>query len=572
MKRLLIATATLTVLLLNACDNSVQPTQTRATSSPEDLAAHTQEFRKGVEKVTEGVYVAIGFGLANSIMLEGDDGLIIVDTMETLQEGKTVLKAFRKISDKPIKAIIYTHNHADHVFGSAAFANPGEVPVYAHETTQYYIDRVINVIRPIIMLRSARMFGSRLHGKDLENAGIGPHLGVKDGSVIHALRPSHTFSDKMSVNIAGIEMELIHAPGETNDQLFVWLPKKKVLLPGDNLYRTFPNLYTIRGTAYRDVSAWVDSIDKMRALKPAFVVPSHTRPLSGENEILSILTTYRDAIQFVHDQTVRGINLGMTPDQLVEFVQLPAHLGQSPFLQEFYGKVEWSVRAIFSGYLGWFDGNPSTLLPLSEKAEAQQMIKMAGGEKAMLNNAKEASEQQQYQWVLQITDYLLQLSPHHTEAKQLRINALVTLGQAQSNPNARHYYLTRALELETDFNPTLKAVPDIRFLHSIPVENIFKSMSVSLVAEKTLEMEKAVNFTFPDIDKHFSVTIRRGIAETQAYHQPNADIHITTESWVWKEIIAKIRNPLKAFAAGEITIDGSKLELISFLGLFEAQN
>ena len=136
------------------------------------LAEHTKEFKKEVIKVTEGVWVAVGYGLANSIMLEGDEGLVIVDTMETLEEAEAVKQAFRKISDKPIKAIIYTHNHADHVFGSSAFSEGNEVDVYAHDTTSFYIDRVVNVIRPIVSVRGARMFGSHLEGAALENAGI----------------------------------------------------------------------------------------------------------------------------------------------------------------------------------------------------------------------------------------------------------------------------------------------------------------------------------------------------------------------------------------------------------------
>lgn len=198
------------------------------------------------------------------------------------------------------------------------------------------------------------------------------------------------------------------------------------------------------------------------------------------------------------------------------------------------------------------------------------MVNMAGGEQAMLANAKAAAEKRQYQWVLQISDYLLQVNPDQPEAKQLRIDALVALGQAQSNPNARHYYLTQARELVEKFNPALSADPDVEFLRHIPVENIFKSMAVSLVAEKTLDLEQAVNFTFTDIDKNFSVAIRRGIAEMQPFHQPDAHIHITTESRIWKEVVAKVRSPLKAYAAGDISVDGSKLDLLSFLALFEA--
>ena len=123
-----------------------------------------------------------------------------------------------------------------------------------------------------------------------------------------------------------------------------------------NFYKSFPNLYAIRGTAYRDVTLWVKSLDKMRKLRAQYLVPHHTRPLKGAEKIYETLTNYRDAIQYVHDQTIRWMNKGLTPQAIVEKVKLPNHLAHRPYLREYYGTVQWSVRAIFNGYLGWFHG------------------------------------------------------------------------------------------------------------------------------------------------------------------------------------------------------------------------
>src|SRR5690606_12671130 len=147
------------------------------------------------------------------------------------------------------------------------------------------------------------------------HAGIGPGLDYHpEQMALH--RPTHTFEDALDLTIAGVDIRLIHAPGETPDQLVVWLPQQRVLIPADNVYQAFPNLYAIRGTAYRDVMQWVESIDIMRDLSPEYLVPCHTRPVYGAEAVMDVLTAYRDAIQFVHDQTVRGLNLGKTPDQL----------------------------------------------------------------------------------------------------------------------------------------------------------------------------------------------------------------------------------------------------------------
>jgi linear primary-alkylsulfatase len=569
MRRYVFGIMIFVVLVVTGCSSPQSKPHHVEAGSNITLKEHTKEFRKEVINVTDGVYVAVGFGVANSIMIEGDDGLIIVDTMTTSEEAETVLAEFRKISSKPVVAIIYTHNHADHILGATTFAKEGEnVDIYAHDTTAYYIDRIVNVIRPIISIRGARMFGKNLNEEAVENVGLGPYFGFKPGIKLETLRPTVTFKDTMETSIAGVKVELIHAPGETNDQIYIWLPEKRTLLPGDNFYKAFPNLYTIRGTCYRDVMQWAKSIDIIREKKPEYVVPSHSRPIKGEGRIFTIMTDYRDAIQYVHDQTIRGINQGLTPDEIVKTVQLPAHLSQSPWLQEFYGKVDWSVRSVFSGYLGWFDGNPTNLLPLPFDERARHYVSLGGGEEKMTSTAEKAFINGEYQWVLELTDHLLKVNKENTEAKELRVKALTALGEAQLNANARHYYLSSAVELRDGFQSKFGVAPTLRMIHSIPLESIFTSMAVNLDAEKTVAIQKKVNFSFPDTKEAYSVYVRNGVAEIHPWLQKNPDITVTIDSVVWKEIVAKVRNPLASYAAGEIDIEGSELDLVEFLRYF----
>jgi glyoxylase-like metal-dependent hydrolase (beta-lactamase superfamily II) len=269
-----------------ACERPVAEGEAIA---PVALAAHTAEFEKAVIEVTDGVHQAVGFGLANSILVEGDDCVFIVDVMASVETARAVKAEFDKITDKPIRALVYTHNHADHVFGGRGFVPEGDVDVYAHETTESYIDRVVSIIRPIISTRSERMFGNQLpaEGPDaFVNAGIGRFLEIgRGGDTLGLIRPNRSFADQLDIELCGVQVRLVHAPGETNDQLFVWLPEKRLLMPGDNVYKAFPNLYTIRGTLYRDVLEWVKSIDRMRDLRPEHLAPSHTRPVSGADRI-----------------------------------------------------------------------------------------------------------------------------------------------------------------------------------------------------------------------------------------------------------------------------------------------
>ena len=271
-------------------------------------------------------------------MVEGDGGNIIIDASDSVFEAEKIYSLFAEQNSNPIKAIIYTHNHGDHTFGTAFYLkNQKEKPqIIAHEDTDYYVQRIMGILNPIITQRSTRMFGTLLPKEDFINVGIGASLNVSKSPTGY-IKPDITFQDTLKTNIAGIDIELYHAPGETDDQLFVWLPNHKSLMPGDNIYKTFPNLYTIRGTTHRDVIGWINSIDHMQSFEPEFLFPSHTKPVVGKDKIKEVLMVYRDAIQYIHDQTIRLMNQGYYPDQIVEMVELPEDISNSPYLYEFYG-------------------------------------------------------------------------------------------------------------------------------------------------------------------------------------------------------------------------------------------
>lgn len=532
------------------------------------LIEHSEEFdHPQVIEVTKGIHVAIGFGLANSILIEGKSGNIIVDCMESNEAAQKVKTEFEKINNKPTKAIIYTHNHADHIFGAGVFAGNDNPEIYSHELTNYYIDRILNVVQPIVSSRSYKMFGVSLSEKDHFNCGIGPRLDANENTTRSLLRPTITFKDKLEIEIEGIKIQLAHVPGETNDQLYVWLPEKKVLLPGDNIYKAFPNLYTIRGTPYRDVKQWATSLDKMRYLQPDFLIPSHTQPVKGQQAIEKILRDYADAIRFVHDQTIRLMNKGYKPDEIAAIVKLPAHLAASPYLKEVYGRVDWSVKNIFNGYLGWFDGDVSTLLPLEEKDRAEKMIALVGGEKEMKNKIKNAFEEKEFQWVLELTNYLLELNPKDKTAINLRYESLIQLGEQQLNPNARNYFLSQAAELNGK-NINLNVKRTKAMVNAIPINAIFEALAVKTNPEKSEKYNKKAVFNFTDSNTQWTIHLRNGVTEIQPFAMENPDLKIKTTSSIWKEIASKIRNPKLEIARGNLKIEGGLKTFGEFMGMF----
>ncbi len=575
--RILKITAALLLMVAPGFAQEGAVNDTPATVVP-SLWQHTAEFEREVIEVTDGVWVAVGFALANSIMVEGDDGVVIIDVTESVEEAQEVWAAFQEITDKPIVALIYTHNHADHTFGGRGFVPEGDIPVYSHSSTNYYLDRFINILRPIIGVRSARMFGTFLpRGPEgMVNDGIGPFLGAggTNDTTVGIIRPNITFDDTLDVELAGIQFHLEHAPGETNDQIFIWLPEKRVLFPGDNIYRAFPNLYTIRGTPYRDVAAWSHSIDAMRALRPEYLVPSHTRPLSGEEEIAETLLIYRDAIQFVHDQTIRGMNRGLSPDELVETVVLPDHMRNHPFLLEHYGTVEWSVRNIFGGYLGWFGGDAAFLSPAPVLERAEGIVSLAGGVDQTMVALRAAASSGGHRWAAELATYVLVVDPGNEEARLIKANALRQLGYASVSPAGRNTYLTQALELEglvSTGEDSVSAAPNANIVEVFPIRSILASLPVALNPARAAGKDIVMGFRFTDTDESFTIHVRNSVADLQDGFPDEPDVAIAMTRKVWFEIITRQRSLPLAIATFELRVTTGVLtvpRLIEFLRLF----
>jgi alkyl sulfatase BDS1-like metallo-beta-lactamase superfamily hydrolase len=414
------------------------------------LSAQEQQFEQKVVKVTDKVFTAVGFHGANTSMIIGTDGVIIVDTLRGPGSAANAFKALRAFSDKPVKAIIYTHSHPDHIGGASAFVGDEMPEIYGSESfgSAEGVNKVVNRIKA---KRNVRQFGRKLPPHERTNRGVAP-AGVDDRDGGKGFLPPSVRVSRSGYKavIAGVELEFHFGPGETDDAMFIWLPKEKVLLAGDNFYSAFPNLYSIRGTAYRNVLNWSDSVARMAAFSPHYLVPGHTMPIREEAAAVAVLEDYSEAIRSVYDQTVKGINEGKSPDQIAHEVELPKHLKDKPYLIEFYGTVPHAVRAIYTGLLGWFDGNPTTLNPLEPRLKAQKVAELAGGTQKLTDQMVSALANKEYQWALALSDHLKWLDDGDRElARKIKIEALRALAVREYNAPNRNYYLSYANELES---------------------------------------------------------------------------------------------------------------------------
>ncbi|WP_414651894.1 alkyl sulfatase dimerization domain-containing protein [Gimesia maris] len=421
-------------------------------AATQKLTEQSKQFDEQVIQVAENVYTAVGFSVSNVSMIVGDDGVIIIDTGMMVGDANRIMAEFRKLTDKPVKAIIFTHSHGDHTGGSAAFIGNERPQIWAHKNFGSEAEPLVAGGVTFQRVRGARQAGFKLPPEQRINNGIAPVRYPRRGGQAFApgdaTRPTHFLEgERTIIKVAGVELELVSSPGETNDQLFVWDPTGKVLFAGDNFYRSFPNLYAIRGTPNRSVRLWAESLGKLADNDAAALVGGHTRPILGASKVKQVLKDYHDAVQFIHDKTVEGMNKGMTPDELVEYVQLPENLASKDYLQPFYGHPEWGVRSVFNGYLGWFDGNPTNLFRLSPKSEAERVAKLAGGTDKLLASAHDALAADDNQWAAQLADHLLAIEPGNPTAMQIKADALTRLARNMVNATARNYYLSVAREL-----------------------------------------------------------------------------------------------------------------------------
>lgn len=415
--------------------------------SIEKLRAHNSEFEKKVYQLSETAYLAVGFAASNVGMIIGSDGVIIIDTSESTEAAANILAEFRKITDKPIKTIIYTHSHRDHISGASVFAQEPEVEIFAHHAFQSDLIGGTDTPGPdqILLKRTGRQFGIGLEeGSERINIGLGPADRPVGGLGQGHIAPNMAVTqDGTTIERCGVTLVMSFAPGECVDNVVVSIPDQKLLFCADNYYTGFPNLYAIRGTPYRDFEVWADSLDKLAGFHPEVLAPGHSKPVFGATVIAERLANYAEAIRFIVAKSAEGMNAGLTCDALVDYVQLPDHLRSLPYLQEYYGTVEWAVRAYFSGTLGWFDGDAVNLFPLPPLIEAQKFAALVGGTEALVQAAHEALESDP-QWALQLVGRVLKIEPTHQFAAQMRIAAMRLLADQQSNACARNYYLSSA--------------------------------------------------------------------------------------------------------------------------------
>ncbi len=530
-----------------------------------------------IHQVTDGVWTVTGYSLSNYTFIEGKTGLIAFDAGSSVGMGKTVLEMIQKKVNKPVSAIIYSHFH--YTGGAKAYAasNPtGKVEVYGHPDIKNNMAGQGSTFRQMQNRRGGMQLGAYLphEGPD---AAFGPAEPQFEDPALAAdghLPVTYEVKDGETVTIDGIEMTFYYAVADTEDSLIVDIPSKDLVLHNTAAAGLLFSLYTLRGSDYRTPVPLINSLDKLRSLDREFVVGVHGYPAKGK-EAQDMLTAHRDAYAFTYNQSVRAINMGKTPDEMADTIRLPEHLDQHSELFPAYIDNEYSIRGQYRGIVGWFDEDISELHPPMRSELAKELLAVSGGAGKLNAAAKNAFADKKYNLSAKLYSIVLDGEPENKIAKQGMADALRQMAYTtRSGIQTRSYLLTHALHLEgkLDMNKPPKffffGSASVAEIMAGPAGNSVKALEFQLDPNKVSDVEKVVAVTFTDLDKSWSIHIRKGAIEvTEGIVKADATLQLKREAWA---DLAIGKTSLKQLVSSDqANIKGNKNTAYKVLGAFD---
>lgn len=529
------------------------------------------------EKVADGVWCIGGYSLANTTVIEGDDGLIVYDTGDTREEAEHIRKAIEKISDKPVKVIIYSHSH--YAMGAGALVdNPKDVLVVGHPKVNETVESslkgggapsAIPEVGPILTARTISHFGLLLPEKG-PDAGVAPKLDM--GKPIAFLPATKTVENGEELEVLGIKLQFFTEYMSDDYNLTVWVPEKKAVL-NNFLWPGTPNLYTLRGGVYRSPLVWRDGLKVIRDLQPEILLNTHTRAVVGKEKVMKTLIAYMDQISITYDQTLRGIMRGMGPDELRHFVNIPSYLSETPENFQGYGESVHFPEAIYQYVIGWFDWDSTKLFKIAPVDAAEKTITLMGGREKVVKATRAALDKQEFAWAAELIQYVYLLDPMDKEVRQLKADILRQIGHRTTGSIARGFLLTEALALEGKIDSPLTVMPSAEIVASSPTTFV-DFYRIRIDVEKSKAADKVIEFVFNDKNnKSVALHVRRGVAEfvpEPSTYLKKADYVLNLDAKTWATIYLGNSDITKEIQSKNVKLTkGNKVELASIFDMFD---
>ncbi|MCX4216601.1 MBL fold metallo-hydrolase [Pseudomonas sp. MCal1] len=534
----------------------------------------------GLFKVTEGIYQIRGLDLANMTIVEGDSGLIVMDPLLSVETAKAGMALyFKHRPRKPVNTVIYTHPHVDHFGGvrgviDEADVKAGKVQVIA---PQGFFEHAIgeNVLAgPAMKRRAQYMYGAALPRSERGQVDAGLGKGIPANATISLIAPTREITQPLErLILDGIEAEFQLTPGtEAPAEMNIYFPGFKALCMAENATRVQHNVLTLRGALVRDPKIWAHYLDqslRQYGDQAQVVFAQHHWPTWGGQQIRDYLADQRDMYAFIDSQTLRLINQGLTPMEIAAtLTSLPPQLASKWYSRDYYGSLSHNVRAVYQRYMGFYDGNPANLDPLTPRDAGKRYVAAMGGADQVLKQAHTAFDAGDYRWVAQLVNHLVFAEPDNVQARQLQADALEQLGYQSENATWRNAYLSGAQELRDGVAAASGAGGNADdMVRALTPTLFFDYLAVRIDAFKAADRDLTINWRFTDLNEDYALTLRNGVlTHRDRTRHEHADVEVSMAKSTLDRIALKQTGFLKEATLGDISIQGERLKFLQFMG------
>lgn len=542
-----------------------------------ETAAKILYLEPTTEKLADGVWCIGGYSLANTTVIEGDDGLIVYDTGDTREEAEHIREAIERISDKPIKVIIYSHSH--YALGAGALVDdPENVLIIGHpklnETVETSLQgggspSAIPEVGPAMTPRVLVQFNNFLPDEGPDAALSGK---LELGQPIAFLPANRTVEDGEELEVLGITLQFFTKYTSDDHNLTVWAPSKGLVM-NNFFWPGTPNIYTLRGGVYRDPLIWRNGLKLIRDLQPEILTSTHARAIVGKDEVMRRLTGYMDQISLTYDQTLRGILGGLSLGDLRNVVFIPPHLQEIPENAQSYGETVHFPEAIYQYVIGWFDGDVTKLFRVPPREEAERLVALVGGKGKVVAAATAALDAKEFAWGAQLIQYAYLLDPKDRDVRKVKAGLLRQMGYRTTGSIARAFLLSEALALEGKVTIPRLLPPSAEIIAQSP-ETFVDFFRVRIDPKKAQDTDMVVELEFTDRgNRAVALHVRRGVVEyvpVPADYYRESDAILQLDGATWAALYLSQTDLERALADGRVHIEkGNPQELVRLWALFD---
>jgi alkyl sulfatase BDS1-like metallo-beta-lactamase superfamily hydrolase len=536
----------------------------------------------GLFEVVDGVWQARGYDLSNVTFVAGDTGWIVIDPLTSAETAAACLAlADEHLGQRPVVAVIYTHSHVDHFGGVHGVVDEADVESGAVRiiAPQGFMAEAVseNVIAgPVMQRRAQFMYGGLLPADPTGHVDAGLGKTTPKGTVGLIAPTEEVGETGTELVVDGVRIEFQYTPGtEAPAEMNFLFPDLRLLCMAENCTANMHNVYTPRGAQVRDALAWSKYIAEAIELfadRADVCFASHHWPRWGAEEVRRFLVQQRDLYRWLHDQTMRLANHGLTAVEIAEELsELPLELRTEFHARGYYGTVNHNVKAVYQRYLGWFDANPANLHPLPPVDAGRRYVELMGGADAVLAAGRAAFERGEYRWVAQLVNHLVFAEPDNRDARELQADALEQMGyQAESGP-WRNFYLTGAMELRAEGEPPPgPGRAGGGLMGALSVAQIFDALGVRLNGDAAAGKRITINWRFTDLgEDHVLGLENSALHHVPGRHADDAAASVSLPKAVLGQILAGATTFPDQVAAGAVELDGDVNALVELFGCLD---